>query len=199
MKEFWNERYSQQEMAYGNEPNDFFKEQLDRLQPGKLLLPAEGEGRNAVYAAQQGWDVLAFDYSEAGKAKALQLAESKGVNLHYELADAQQFSAASESFDAVALIYAHMPPAARTALFKGIATWLKPGGQLIVEAFHPRQLEGYPSGGPKEESMLYTAAMLEQAFSGFKIQYLQEEEIDLAEGTYHLGKGYVTRMVAIKP
>lgn len=199
MKEFWNERYGKQEMIYGTQPNEFFRKQIGNLTPGKLLLPAEGEGRNAVYAAQQGWDVLAFDYSEAGKAKATQLAKQKGVSITYEVADAQTFSTTPESLDAVALIYAHIPPAARTALHQNILTWLKPGGKLIVEAFHPKQLNGYPSGGPKSEDMLYTAAMLTEDFEGMQVEYIEEKEIELSEGTYHLGKGYVTRMVATKP
>ncbi|GAB3199603.1 2-polyprenyl-3-methyl-5-hydroxy-6-metoxy-1,4-benzoquinol methylase [Pontibacter aydingkolensis] len=199
MQNFWNERYGKQEMIYGSEPNDFFREQLSKLTPGKLLLPAEGEGRNAVYAAQQRWDVLAFDYSDAGRAKAMQLAAQKGVNINYEVADAQTFSATPESLDAVALIYAHMPPTARTTLHQNIMTWLKPGGKLIVEAFHLKQLEGYPSGGPKNEDMLYTAATLIEDFKGMQVEYVKEEEIELAEGTYHLGKGYVTRLVASKP
>lgn len=66
MKDFWNERYSHEKLAYGAEPNEFFRNQLQHLRPGKLLVPAEGEGRNAVYAAQQGWQVTAFDFSEAG-------------------------------------------------------------------------------------------------------------------------------------
>nr|WP_299703620.1 class I SAM-dependent methyltransferase [uncultured Pontibacter sp.] len=198
MQQFWNDRYRQQEMVYGSEPNVFFKEQLQGLKPGKLLLPAEGEGRNAVYAASQGWDVLAFDYSEAGQAKALALAAKQGVSIDYRLADAEGFKTEPESFDAVALIYAHLPADLRQALHRKVQQWLKPGGIIILEAFHPKQL-GYTSGGPKDESMLYTADMLLQDFAGMEVKVLEEKEVTLNEGAHHSGAGFVTRLVATKP
>ena len=77
MKEFWEIRYAEKQYAYGENPNVYFKEQLDKLKPGKILLPAEGEGRNAVYAAKQGWEVMAFDLSSEGKNKAEKLAAKK--------------------------------------------------------------------------------------------------------------------------
>jgi SAM-dependent methyltransferase len=199
MQQFWNERYSQQEMAYGLEPNVFLREQLKNLEPGKILLPAEGEGRNAVYAASQGWDVLAFDFSEAGQAKALGLARQQGVTIKYQVADAQQFETAPETLDVVALIFAHFNPVLRLILHRKVVEWLKPGGTLILEAFHPKQLEGYTSGGPKDHTMLYTANMLQQDFDGLDFQLLEEREVGLQEGAYHSGKGYVTRLVATKP
>jgi SAM-dependent methyltransferase len=199
MQQFWNERYSQQEMVYGLEPNVFLHDQLKSLKPGKLLLPAEGEGRNAVYAASQGWDVLAFDFSEAGQAKALSLARQQGVSIEYQLDDAEQFETLPATLDAVALIFAHFNPVLRLILHRKVVGWLKPGGTLILEAFHPNQLEGYTSGGPKDQTMLYTADMLQQDFEGMEIQLLEEREVILQEGTFHNGAGYVTRLVATKP
>ncbi|MER2999166.1 class I SAM-dependent methyltransferase [Pontibacter populi] len=199
MQEFWNERYKQPEMAYGKEPNAFFREQLDKLQPGKLLLPAEGEGRNAVYAATIGWQVQAFDYSEAGRTKALQLADALGVTIDYTLSEAENYTSGPESYDAVALIYAHFPPAIRHKLHQQVKGWLKPGGTVMLEAFHPKQMDGYTSGGPQNHAMLYTADMLRSDFTGLKIKVLQEYEITLHEGIYHNGAGYVTRLVATKP
>jgi len=197
MNNFWNERYSQEQMTYGTEPNVFFREQLQSLEPGKLLLPAEGEGRNAVYAALKGWQVLAFDFSEAGYKKAMALAEQRGVTINYQIIDAAQFACEPESMDAVALIYAHFPPVLRLEMHQKVITWLKPGGTVILEAFHPKQL-AYNSGGPKDENMLYTAEMLQKDFSQLTIQMLEEVEIQLNEGLYHIGAGYATRMVAKK-
>lgn len=199
MQQFWNERYSKEEMAYGHEPNVFFREQLEKLQPGRLLLPAEGEGRNALYAASKGWDVLAFDFSEAGQAKALALARQQGITIEYQVADAHQFETAPDTLDAVALIYAHFPAVLRLILHRKVVQWLKPGGVLILEAFHPKQLDGYTSGGPTDETMLYTPVMLLQDFEGLEIQLLEEREVELQEGTLHSGKAYVTRLVATKP
>ncbi|HSI91059.1 MAG TPA: class I SAM-dependent methyltransferase, partial [Adhaeribacter sp.] len=130
MQQFWNERYSKPEMAYGREPNDFFAEQLRFLEPGRLLLPAEGEGRNAVYAAAKGWQVQAFDYSAAGRDKAHKLAKEAGVTINYELTDAGDFTCEPETFDAVALIYAHFPPELRSQVHARIIKCLKPGGTL---------------------------------------------------------------------
>ncbi|MFD1184812.1 methyltransferase domain-containing protein [Pontibacter rugosus] len=195
MKDFWNDRYSQEQMIYGAEPNVFFREQLQQLRPGMLLLPAEGEGRNAVYAALNGWQVTAFDFSEAGYKKAMALAEQRGVTINYLVTDAAQYTCAPDSLDAVALIYAHFPPALRQQLHQQVIKWLKPGGTLILEAFHPNQLS-YSSGGPKDERMLYTAETLQDDFSSLLIQQLEEVEIQLNEGAYHNGAGYVTRLVA---
>lgn len=197
MKDFWNERYSHEKLAYGAEPNEFFRKQLQHLRPGKLLLPAEGEGRNALYAAQQGWQVTAFDFSEAGYKKAMALAAQRGVTLNYQVTDAAQFACEPESQDAVALIYAHFPPALRRQLHQKVMEWLKPGGTIMLEAFHPNQLS-YTSGGPKDESLLYTANMLQDDFHLLTIKQLEEVEIQLNEGAYHSGAGYVTRMVAQK-
>lgn len=123
MQEFWNDRYSIGEMVYGTKPNEFFREQLKERNPGRLLLPAEGEGRNAVHAALEGWDVLAFDFSEAGRSKALQLADQRGVKIDYKLAEANQYAGEPESFDAIALIYAHFPPALRQDIHRKTIQW----------------------------------------------------------------------------
>ena len=109
MKQFWDERYSSKAYAYGTEPNAFFKEKLSIIPPGKLLLPAEGEGRNAVFAAMQGWEVTAFDQSKEGKRKALLLAGEKGVKLDYLVGTLEDMAFEAESFDAIGLVYAHFP------------------------------------------------------------------------------------------
>ena len=105
---FWGERYAQEEFIYGTQPNEFFKAQLDKLDAGKLLLPAEGEGRNAVYAASQGWEVVAFDISEKGKDQASGLAKEKQVFVHYEISGVLEFQS-DVKFDAIGLCYAHFP------------------------------------------------------------------------------------------
>ncbi|GAA4442653.1 class I SAM-dependent methyltransferase [Pontibacter saemangeumensis] len=197
MQEFWNDRYRQEEMVYGSEPNTFLREQLDMLKPGRLLLPAEGEGRNEVYAAQKGWDVLAFDFSEAGRDKAMRLAEQRGVTINYLLAEAEKFDTEPGCMDAVALIYAHLPPAVRRQLHQKAVRWLKPGGVLLLEAFHPKQL-AYTSGGPQDVAMLYTADMLREDFKQLRIDLLEEREVILKEGAHHSGAGFVTRLVAKK-
>ena len=101
MKTFWDERYSSEEYIYGKEPNEFFAEQIRRLGPGMILLPAEGEGRNAVYAAQIGWKVHAFDSSSVGAAKALDLAAEKNVNILYAISDIETFEPGDFKYDVI--------------------------------------------------------------------------------------------------
>ena len=197
--EFWNERYLNHESVYGDLPNVFFKQCMDNLPPGKLLLPAEGEGRNAVYAALMGWDVTAFDYSHVGRGKALKLSENRQVKITYNVTDFLSFETAPASMDAVALIYAHMPAEIRQRFHHKIATWVKPGGHSILEAFNPLQL-GLNSGGPKELSMLYTPEMLTADFPAeyWDVGILETLETELNEGPFHQGRAQIIRLLARK-
>lgn len=202
MIDFWNERYRQAEYAYGTDPNAFFKSRLGTLSPGRLLLPAEGEGRNAVYAATLGWQVSAFDQSAEGKKKADQLAQRRGVSIDYRVLSVGSLPYVPGSFDAVGLTYAHFLPAERTALHRTVATLLRPGGTVILEAFSKRNLECVLAderiGGPREASLLYATEDLRSDFAGFDILHLAEEEVELHEGLYHNGKGRVIRFVGRK-
>ncbi|MEP7109788.1 MAG: class I SAM-dependent methyltransferase [Ferruginibacter sp.] len=197
MKDFWNGRYGELEYIYGEEPNIFFAEQLHKIKPGKIILPCEGEGRNGVYAASQGWNVNAFDLSEAGKAKALQLANKKGVELNYIIEDANTVNYTENSVDAVAFIYAHFPPDTRKLIHQKAISWLKPGGRIIVEAFNPQQLQNN-SGGPKDLSMLYTENIIKEDFGRLKIECVQMVRAELKEGKYHEGMSDIIRFVGIK-
>lgn len=193
----WNERYNQLDYVYGQLPNKFFAEQLQLIPSGLLLLPCEGEGRNAVYAASQSWQVFAFDGSEVGRAKAMQLAKKQQVNFDYTIADATLITYTPNSFDAIAFIYAHFPPAIRQTIHRKAIDWLKPGGKIILEAFNPLQLNN-SSGGPKDLEMLYTESMLQDDFEGMTIDLLTTTPTTLAEGKYHEGKADVIRMIATK-
>jgi hypothetical protein len=196
---FWNERYQNNETVYGLLPNVFFKHCIDKINTGKLLLPAEGEGRNAVYAAKNGWDVTAFDYSEVAKEKALKMAMSHQVTFVYQTTNFLSFQAEPASMDAVALIYAHMPPEIRSEFHHKVAYWVKKGGYVILEAFNPLQLE-LQSGGPKDVSMLYTPEMLKNDFPehDWKIELLETTETELSEGPFHEGKAQVIRLLACR-
>jgi SAM-dependent methyltransferase len=203
MKAFWDSRYQQGAYAYGETPNQFFEAQLRRLTPGKLLLPAEGEGRNGVFAAQLGWQVSAFDLSQEGKNKALALAAKHHVMLQYQVGEFAEIDYAAETFDAIALIYAHFPAALKSRYHQKLAEYLKPGGLVIFEAFSKQHLQ-YNSanpqvGGPKDEAMLFSLAEVAEDFQGFDFQLLKEEIVQLSEGLYHNGTGSVIRFLAQKP
>ena len=196
MKDFWNERYANDEFIYGTEPNDFFKQQLNKLQPGKLLLPAEGEGRNAVYAVAQGWKVKAFDSSSKGKEKALQLAKMKAVDINYEVIGVQEFQS-DEKYDAIGLCYAHFPVEIRKKAYQHLLQFLKIGGHVIFEAFAKAQL-GNASGGPKNKDMLFSIEEIKDEFSQLDFELLQEKTIELSEGNHHKGKAEVIRFLGVK-
>lgn len=195
MNEFWNERFSRPGYIYGTEPNDFFKQEIQKLTPGKLLLPAEGEGRNAVYAATRGWDVTAFDPSDAGKTKAMHLAAEKGVTFQYLLADFDSVELPKQSFDVLALIYAHTYD--WQTVYPNLIKSLKPGGIIIIEVFNKSQIKN-TSGGPKDPEMLPTAPLLEKALAGLSSLKVWEEQIILSEGENHQGLADVVRCVAQK-
>lgn len=198
----WNDRYRQQEYAYGTLPNEFLKKQLGKLTLGNILFPAEGEGRNAVYAAREGWHVHAFDISEEGRKKALQLAQKNNVSIDYQVGVLPDLQYKEEQFDAIALIYAHFPPALKAEYHKILDLYLKKGGTIIFEAFGKNHLkyrtENEKVGGPKDLDALFSTDELRSYFTNYKIISLVEEEVELREGLYHNGKGSVVRFVGQK-
>ncbi|MBA4303725.1 MAG: SAM-dependent methyltransferase [Sphingobacteriaceae bacterium] len=196
MKAFWDERYAAADYVYGEQPNVWFAEKLAPLEAGRMLLPCEGEGRNAVFAARLGWEVVAFDQSEEGRHKAMALAARHQQQISYELADALIFTN-PQPFDAVALVFAHMPEPLRAAFHQRMADLLKPGGTLILEGFHTTQL-GRSSGGPRELSMLFTPEMLKADFPDFTVQQLEVATVQLNEGPFHQGEAVVVRLLARK-
>jgi len=197
MIDFWNNRYQQEEYIYGEKPNVFFASELTKLASGNLILPCEGEGRNAVFSATKGWNVSAFDNSKKGKEKAIALANKNNVFINYEINSVQEIDYPEKSADVVALIYAHLPPQIRTEFHQKAVKWLKIGGLLILEAFHPDQLNN-SSGGPKDLAMLYNEAMLLSDFMSLKINYLETCQTTLDEGNYHQGKADIIRFLGEK-
>lgn len=199
----WNSNFQRPEYVYGTQPNVFFKQQIDRLKPGRILLAAEGEGRNAVYAARLGWQACAFDISEAGKNKALQLAADAGVAIHYQVGELPGLPFEPASFDALALIYAHFPPHLRSGYNQHLADLLRPGGMVIFEAFSKNHLayrqQDSRVGGPADIDALFSQEELLRDFKGFDMLVLQEQEVTLNEGLFHNGVGSVIRMVGRKP
>ncbi|NLR78233.1 class I SAM-dependent methyltransferase [Chitinophaga eiseniae] len=203
MQNMWDERYSRQEFVYGREPNEFFKLQLDQLPTGSILMPADGEGRNGVYAATKGWAVTSCDLSQEGRNKALQLAAERGTTLEYLVGDIGALSLPESAFDAIGLIFAHFPPDQKSFLLQRIARCLKPGGYLIFEAYskqHVKYQQVNPTaGGPKGAENLYSTEELLQCFGHYDIQLLEETEIEQGEGIFHNGRGIVLRFVGRKP
>ena len=198
----WNDRYSTDEYAYGEQPNNFLKEELEKLKPGRILFPAEGEGRNAVFAAKLGWNVSAFDISSEGKNKALRLAETHKVAIDYEVGELEKLNYPFEQFDAIALIYAHFPADIKSRYHKTLDKYLRKNGIIIFEAFSKKHIDYIAKnekvGGPKEVAMLFSIDELKSDFGNYEIIVLEEKEIELNEGIFHNGKGSVVRFVGRK-
>jgi SAM-dependent methyltransferase len=197
MSEFWNERYASTEYAYGIEPNIFYRDNLKSIPPRKILFPAEGEGRNAVYAAKLGWDVTAFDVSTEGKKKAEMLAESVNVNIGYIISDFDNVSFPLNHFDCIVLVFAHMNPVKRQEYHRKLISFLKPGGILILEGFSKKQINN-SSGGPRDINMLFSADELQSDFGLLSEIKISETDYILNEGPFHQGIASVIRANGIK-
>ena len=194
---FWDSRFGGEDFLYGKEPNAFFAEFLSSIdKKGRLLLPAEGEGRNAIFAAKSGWEVTALDSSAVGREKALKFARDEGVEIEYEILDLQNFEARPDQFDFIAIIFGHFPSAFRQDLHQKFIKSLKSGGHILIEAFAKEQL-GNESGGPQDIDMLFSMPLLEEDFSGLSIIKLSYEKVFLNEGKHH-GWADVIRFIGVR-
>jgi SAM-dependent methyltransferase len=195
----WDERYGTSDFFYGREPNDFLRAQAPELpKGGRVLCLAEGEGRNAVFLAQLGFQVTAVDASSVGLEKARRLATERGVSIDTVLIDLRDFEPGDESFDAVVSIWCHLSSALRPTVHHRIRRALRPGGRLVLEHYHPRQVS-YGTGGPKDVDFLMTAEELRSSFSALRTVRLFEGEREVHEGAGHSGLSFVTQFVAEKP
>jgi hypothetical protein len=208
MKEFWDQRYNEEGWAYGSEPNEFVKEQLDILKleceptSTKLLFPAEGEGRNAVFAALLGFDVYAFDISHSGKAKAESLATMHETSISYLVSSFDSLTIEKESMDGLVFCYTHFPKNLQPLFIEKMLTLLKPEGRIIFECFSENNLPFRKSnpnvGGPDNIDMLYTINSVQELFNNCSELQVQETVVQLNEGKYHVGEGCVIRMTGRK-
>ena len=196
-KEHWNDRYLKDEFIYGKEPNKFFEEEVNKLNPGKILMLGEGEGRNAVYAASLGWIVDAVDQSQTGKAKAMQLSSERKVKINYYVEDLYSFTPKLNYYDAAVFIFLHLEESLRSLVFKKAIDSLKPGGKIILEVFEKDQIK-YDSGGPKDEELLYSLEDICEELIELDFEKFSKEIVILDEGKYHQGKASVIRFVGEK-
>lgn len=199
MQDFWNQQYKSEEYFFGSEPNEFFKTFIDRLPPGRILLPGAGEGRNAVYAAEAGWEVDAFDFSPRAREKALRLAQEKDTNIGYSLQDARNFNCRKDYYDVVAIIFMQLPPEERRKFHQEIIRCLKPdGGNLYLLGFSKNSSEGAGNTSSLNRYS-YTVNELANDFNELQIDLLQEEETELNEGTALQGTTGLIKLMGIRP
>ncbi len=197
---FWDERYQGEAYLFGEAPNAFLAAQAHRLRPGmSALAVADGEGRNGVWLAQQGLDVLSVDSSPVAQAKAARLAEARGTTLRLEEVDLASWAWPEGQFDVVAAIFIQFAgPDLRDQIFAGLKQALKPGGLLLLEGYRPEQI-AYGTGGPRVPENLYTEAMLRAAFSDFEILELSAYDAVIEEGAGHSGQSALIDLVARRP
>jgi len=196
----WNERFSTADYLFGTAPNAFLESQKHLLRPGQRALAiADGEGRNGVWLAEQGLDVLAIDFSPVALEKSRRLAASRGAKLRTQEADLRDYAWEAEQFDVVVAIFIQFaPPPLRATIFDGIRRTLAPGGLLVMQGYRPEQL-GYGTGGPPHAENMYTSEMLRAAFAGFEILHLEEHDSPIAEGSGHHGMSALVDLVARRP
>ena len=192
----WNERYSSDDFAYGTEPNAFLVENA-KILTGPVLSLAEGEGRNAVFLASLGLEVLGVDGSEAGLAKAQMLAASRGLTIRTEVADLATYEPPENFYGSVVSISAHLPGAVRKRLYPLVERSLKPGGIILLEAYSKAQI-ARDTGGPKDLDMLMASEDLEKEFPNCEPILSREIEREVVEGKFHTGLASVVQFIARK-
>lgn len=193
----WDERYSTEEYVYGTQPNDFLKKQLITLPKGNILSLAEGEGRNAVFLAKQGYTVTAVDSSLTGIQKGKLLAEQHNVDINFIHADLTEFDLGANQWDGIVSIFFPLPSELRRPLYKKITQGLKPDGVFLLEAYTPKQIS-FGTGGGNSADTMQSIESLSNELHGLNFVHLLELERNVIEGSFHTGMGSVVQAIAIK-
>ena len=194
----WDERYSAQEYAYGTNPNKFLEANVSTIPKGKVLSLAEGEGRNAVFLAKQGYSVTAVDSSLVGLNKARKLAEENGVIVEFIHTDLAEYDLGEKKWDGIVSIFCPLPSSIRKQLHKKVEAALKRNGVFLLEAYTPAQLK-YGTGGGNSVDVMQSKESLSLELAGLKFKHLIELERDVVEGIYHTGIGAVVQAIAFHP
>jgi len=194
----WDEKYGAPGHYYGTEPNDFLREHHAVIPAGgRVLCLAEGEGRNAVFLAQQGFEVVAVDQSPVGLRKAEALAAERGVRIETVVADLADYRIEPGRWDGIVSIWCHLPPLLRAEVHGQVVAGLKRGGAFLLEAYTPAQLD-YGTGGPKSIDLLPTLADTRAELDGLDLVHAVEREREVHEGQGHFGLSAVVEIVAVK-
>lgn len=195
---FWNQRYAADDLVYGEKPNDFLAQMADRLpRAGRALDIGAGEGRNALFLASRGLDVLAVDQSEVGMQKAARLAGERALTLHTRAVDLRDFDAEPGSLDVVSSIFVHLPASLRAAVHGRLHAWLKPGGIYVLEAYAPDQITR-DTGGPKDPLLLASLETILGELNGLEIEHRAALVRNVTEGVFHGGDASVVQVLARK-
>lgn len=197
---FWDDRYAEGEYAYGTEPNDFLKETLAELKlpKGRCLLLADGEGRNGVFMAELGFEVVSVDFSSAGMEKAKLLAKDRKVKIETVVADLGEYDLGIKQWDCIVGIYCHLPPPVRAKVLAAIPRSLKKDGHFLLECYTPDQIKNKTGGPPSPEPMYSKTILADALGSHLEVIRNEETEREVMEGKYHTGKAAVVRFIGKK-
>lgn len=193
----WDERYSAEEYAYGTTPNEFLVEKVSCIPKGKVLSLAEGEGRNAIFLAKQGYSVTAVDASLVGLNKARKLAEENDVVVEFVHADLADYDFGENKWDGIISIFCPLPSSLRKEVYKKAIAGLKQNGVFLIEAYTPEQLK-HGTGGGNSADVMQTKESLSSELAGLNFKHLTELERNVIEGIYHTGIGSVVQAIAAK-
>ena len=194
----WEQRFAGEPYFYGTEPNEFLRASLPTLPRGAAMCLAEGEGRNAVFLAESGYQVSSVDLTQAGVDKTKRLAEERGVGVDAVVGDLADFDLGYERWDLVVSIFAHVPADVRRSIHRRVVDSLKPGGALLLEAYTPDQV-GRGTGGPQDSELTMTLDSLREELAPLIFTHAEELDRDVLEGTGHTGYGAVVQVIARKP
>jgi SAM-dependent methyltransferase len=194
-REAWEQRYGVEHYLFGTEPNDFLRDSVAQLPRGAALCLAEGEGRNAVFLAEQGYAVHSVDLTAAGVAKTRKLAHDRGVTVHAETGDLATYDLGTARWDLIVSIFAHIDPEARRHLHRRVTAALKPGGVFLLEAYRPEQV-GRGTGGPPTTATTMTLDALTDELAGLELVHAAELDRPVIEGPGHTGVGAVVQVIA---
>lgn len=193
----WDERYSEPGFIYGTEPNEFLVSVAGQIPKGPVLMLGDGEGRNGVYLASLGYDVVSVDQSTVALAKAQGLARERGVRIETRQADLREFVIESGTWAGIVSIFCHLPPAIRVPLHAAVVRGLRVGGVFVLEAYTPAQL-GRGTGGPSAVDMLLSLDDLKRELAGLDLVHGRELNREVREGAYHTGHASVVQCIAMK-
>ncbi len=193
----WNDRYGGGQYIFGKEPNQYFKNKLDLLKPSNIFLPGDGEGRNGVYAAENGWTVISADFSEVAIGRAKEFATTRNVKVNFQFINLITEKIPQNKYDVIGISFLHFNGKNKGIVYRKLSNALKVGGYVIVECFSTEQVKLF-TGGPRKKDSLYTIEELKQYFSGFEFIETANIKTQLHEGKGHQGDAYVVRMFARK-
>ena len=199
-RETWNARYAIPDYLFGEAPNEFLVRAASQIKPrGTVLCVADGEGRNSVWLAEQGFVVTAFDFASNAVEKARELAARRGASVDHRLSDLEHWDFESTRYDAIVAIFIQfLAPETRDAMFEGMQSVVLPGGVFVLEGYRPEQVD-YATGGPPRRDHMYTREWIEARFAGWEILSLDLYDAEIREGRAHSGMSALIDMVARRP